>query len=189
MDPSTLAADREAWRAWLKRHHASAREVWLVYYKKHTGKPSVTYRESLEEALCFGWVDGIRKRIDEERYAQRFTPRRKGSRWSPLNIRLAKKLIKEGRMTKPGHAAFEARVEYDSETLESIRAEELKLAPEFEQAIRANRKAWQHFQGLAPSHRKRFVAWLMTAKLPETRAKRLRETVEVLEKGETLGLK
>lgn len=84
-------ASREEWRSWLKENHAKAGEVWLVYYKKHRGKPSINYPESVEEALCFGWIDGLKRSIDEQKYAHRFTPRKPGSKWSPLNVRLAKK--------------------------------------------------------------------------------------------------
>ena len=97
------APDRQAWRDWLARHGSSETEIWLVYYKKHTGIPSVTYTEALEEALCFGWIDGIRQKIDEERFAQRFTPRRPGSAWSELNRHLVAKLVEQG----PGFELYE----------------------------------------------------------------------------------
>lgn len=95
-------SDRKAWRAWLTENHASEKEVWLAYYKKHTGKATVTYMDSVKEALCFGWIDGLKKRIDEQKYAHRFTPRRVNSKWSALNIRLAKELIESGEMTEAG---------------------------------------------------------------------------------------
>ncbi|MDX2416431.1 MAG: hypothetical protein QNK19_03115 [Xanthomonadales bacterium] len=95
-------SDRKAWRAWLIENHASEKEVWLAYYKKHTGKATVTYMDSVKEALCFGWIDGLKKRIDEQKYAHRFTPRRVNSKWSALNIRLAKELIESGEMTEAG---------------------------------------------------------------------------------------
>ena len=93
MNPKAHAANREEWRCWLKANHAEVEEAWLVYYKKHTGKPTVSYPDSVEEALCFGWIDGLKKRIDDETYAHRFTPRRPGSKWSPLNIKLAKTFV------------------------------------------------------------------------------------------------
>lgn len=97
---------RKEWREWLTKNHDKTTEIWLVYYKKHTGKPTIKYEEAVEEALCFGWIDGIEKRIDEERYAQRFTPRRKNSNWSESNIARYKKLVKQGLMTKAGKKAF-----------------------------------------------------------------------------------
>jgi len=101
---TTSATNRSEWRAWLKQHHASEKEVWLVYHKKGCGKPSVTYSESLEEALCFGWIDSIIQKIDTEKYARKFNPRRPGSKWSELNKHLVAKLVKEGRMTRAGLA-------------------------------------------------------------------------------------
>ena len=103
------AASRIEWRAWLEKNHATETEVWLVYYKKHTGKQSVSYLESVMEALCFGWIDGIKKRVDDERYIHRFTPRKPNSKWSPSNIAQAKELIESGAMTEAGLAAFRKR--------------------------------------------------------------------------------
>ena len=180
---------RGQWRAWLKENHASESEVWLVYYKKHTGKPTLTYLDSVKEALCFGWIDGIKKRIDDERYMHRFTPRRANSRWSPTNIELARKLIASGEMTDAGLAAFNNRRVYDDGVEQAKRAQPVELAPEFEKALKANDAAWQNFSELAPSYRKNYVGWLQSAKRPETREKRLRELVSVLEKGKKLGMK
>ena len=127
MKNRVACADRDRWRRWLQENHDARTEVCLVFFKKGTGKPSVSYREAVEEALCFGWIDGIRKSIDEERYAQRFTPRKSGSRWSPLNIELAEKMITEGKMTPAGQAAFEKRIPYDEEFLRARKAEEIDL--------------------------------------------------------------
>ncbi len=112
-------SDRKAWRAWLAENHASEKEVWLAYYKKHTGKASVSYMDSVKEALCFGWIDGLKRRIDEARYTHRFTPRRADSKWSLQNIRLAKELIASGEMTAAGLAAFDQRVAYDRQAAET----------------------------------------------------------------------
>lgn len=180
----TRAADRSAWRRWLKKNHATASEVWLVYYKKHTGKPSVTYLDSVREALCFGWIDGIVRRIDDETYTHRFTPRRPGSRWSSTNVRLAKELIASGDMTDAGLAAYRRRVEPGKPPID-----ESSLAPEIETALRADAAAWRNFQDLAPSHRRQYVGWLMSAKRPETRAKRLAEALRLLAENKTLGMK
>ena len=108
--PLLTFAARRAWRAWLERHHASARVAWLVYFKQHTGgRPSIPYEDSVEEALCFGWIDGTIRRLDEERYARRFTPRLPGSRWSVSNRRRAFKMIQEGMMTPAGMAKFDVK--------------------------------------------------------------------------------
>ena len=99
-------ATRQAWRQWLLQHHSTVSEIWLVYFKKHTGKPSVAYNDAVEEAICFGWIDGLIRRLDDERYMQRYTPRTRNSRWSALNIRRAKAMIRQRLMTEAGMAAF-----------------------------------------------------------------------------------
>jgi uncharacterized protein YdeI (YjbR/CyaY-like superfamily) len=180
---------RKAWRAWLQKYHSSAVEVWLVYFKKQTGKQTVTYKDSVEEALCFGWIDGIKRAIDDERYAHRFTPRKTGSRWSPLNISLAEKMIQEGKMEPAGLTAFEQRVAYGEAVLKRIRSKNIPLSAECEKRIRSNKLAWKNFVGLAPGYRKQYVGWLMNAKKPKTREKRLRDAVRMLEKNEKLGMK
>jgi len=183
------ASSRSKWRAWLEKNHASEKEVWLVYYKKNTGKPSVSYRESVEEALCFGWIDGIKKRVDDERYMHRFTPRRAGSKWSPLNIKLAKELIESGEMTDGGLSAFKQRKTYDEKFLQAKAAQQNSLTPENEQTLKANPKAWENFQKLAPGYRKQYVGWLQSAKKPETRERRLQELIKLLEQNKKLGMK
>ena len=189
MEPKVFASDRKTWRAWLAKNHANESEAWLVYYKKHTGKPSVGYLDSVREALCFGWIDGLKRRIDDETYAHRFTPRKPRSKWSPQNIRLATELIEAGLMTAAGLSAFEQRVNYDEEVLERIRAEEIDLAKETETALRANPQAWENFERLTPGYRKQYVAWLETAKRPQTRKKRLEEAIRLLEANRKLGMK
>lgn len=183
------ASSREEWRSWLKKNHAKAAEVWLVYYKKHTGKRSINYTDSVEEALCFGWIDGMKKRIDEEQYAHRFTPRRTKSKWSPLNIKLAKKLIEEGKMTPAGLVSFDQRIEYDEDILKTRNAKEIHLTPEMEEALKANKKAWEYFNDLAPGHRKQYIGWLISAKRPETRERRLDEAIKLLAGNKKLPMK
>lgn len=189
MEPRVFASDRKTWRAWLAKNHASESEVWLVYYKKHTGKPSVGYLDSVREALCFGWIDGLKKRIDDETYAHRFTPRKPRSKWSPQNIRLATELIELGLMTQAGLSAFEQREEYDGEVLDMIRSDEIALSKETEAALKSHRDAWQNFERLTPGYRKQYVAWLETAKRPETRKKRLEEAIRLLAENRKLGMK
>ncbi|NOZ73842.1 MAG: bacteriocin-protection protein [FCB group bacterium] len=181
--------NRDQWRAWLRKNHATETEIWLVYYKKHTGKQSIGYPDSVEEALCFGWIDGIKKRIDDEKYTHKFTPRKKTSRWSPLNIKRAEKMIAEKKMTSAGRAVFEQRKEYDQEFLKSRAARNINLPPGMEHALRANRKAWENFKNLAPSHRKQYILWLINAKKDVTRQKRLKEAIILLERDKKLGMK
>lgn len=127
MKQELCVSSREEWRSWLKKDQARTEEVWLVYYKKHTGTLSISYMDSVEEALCFGWIDGIKKRIDEEKYTHRFTPRKSKSKWSEINVRLAKKMIDEGKMTPLGFTVFEQRLDYGDDILEARRAKELPL--------------------------------------------------------------
>lgn len=182
-------SDRKAWRAWLTENHASEKEVWLAYYKKHTGKATVTYMDSVKEALCFGWIDGLKKRIDDQRYAHRFSPRRVDSKWSPLNIRLAEELIASGEMTEAGLAAFNQRVAYDENLQKLISAKEIPLSAQMEQGLKANPIAWDNFNKLAAGYRKQYVAWVQSGKKPETRKKRLEEAVSLLEANQKLGMK
>lgn len=162
----------EVFRRWLEAHHDTAREVWVGYHRLATGKPSMTWSESVDEALCFGWIDGIRKRIDDERYMIRFTPR-KGSHWSPINVAKARALIASGRMTEAGRRAFEARTVPShadpSGPLEGVAG----LDAELEQVLRADRKAAEFFDAQAPSVRRLAVAYIMAAKRAETRRRRL----------------
>jgi uncharacterized protein YdeI (YjbR/CyaY-like superfamily) len=182
-------ANRKSWRAWLSRNYARVNEVWLVFYKKHTGKASVAYGDSVEEALCFGWIDGLKRRIDDESYAYRFTPRRPGSRWSPLNISLAERLIRQKMMTRAGLRAFENRRGYDEASIRAREYTGTTLTPELESGLRANKLAWKNFTALAPGYRRQYVLWLRDAKREETRRRRLREAIRLLKQNRKLGMK
>ena len=182
-------SNRKEWRDWLKENHAIEKEIWLVYYKKHTGKASVGYSDSVEEALCYGWIDGLKRRIDEEKYAHRFTPRRAKSKWTALNVKRARSMINEGKMTQAGIESFNQRLDYDDEFLEEKARKELSLPRETEKALKANENAWDNFSKLAPGYKKQYVAWLVTAKRPETRARRLEEAIQLLMQDKKLGMK
>ncbi|NND34013.1 MAG: bacteriocin-protection protein [Saprospiraceae bacterium] len=181
--------DRMDWRNWLEKNHRAVQEVWLVYYKKATGKPTISYRDSLEEAICFGWIDGIKKKIDDDRYTHRFSPRKPISKWSPLNIKLARKMIHERKMTDSGLAAFKTRKEYDKGFLEHRSSTEIELNKEIEQALKKNQKAWKNFAKLTPGYKKQYTVWLNSAKRETTRKKRLQEAIELLEKDKKLDMK
>lgn len=183
------AASRKEWRDWLRENHNKVDEAWLIYFKKATGKASISYPDSVEEAICFGWIDGLKKRIDEERYTHRFSPRRPGSRWSEINIHLAEKMIREEKMTAAGLECFHNRREYKKQVVALINTKEIRLPPEIEEALKSNEKAWKNYQQLAPSHRKQYAAWLSLAKKPETRQKRITEAIRLLEQDEKLGMK
>jgi len=179
--------NRAEWRQWLDANHAEVTELWIIYYKKHTGKKSIIYREALEEALCFGWIDGMIRRIDEERYMQRFTPRRKNSNWSELNKRLAIQLEKEGRMHASGIKFRDKWVAAKPE--EAMRNISVTSYTEWEEVLDRFPLAASEFAKLAPLHQRRYLLWITEARRPETRQKRMAEAVALLEKGEKLGMK
>lgn len=181
--------NRSEWRSWLEKHHTEREEVWLGFYKKQTGKQGMSYRESVEEALCFGWIDGMKRSIDEERYAYRFTPRRSVSKWSPLNIRLAEKLIAEGKFAAAGKAAFERRRVYDPKFLKTKDSKEISLPADMEHALKSNPEAWKNYQALAPGYRKQYAGWLANAVRPATRKKRLDEAIRLLKQNKKPGMK
>lgn len=181
---------REEWRAWLSENHASENEVWLVYYKKGTGKPSMKYGESVEEAICFGWVDSIIKKIDEERYVRKFTPRREDSAWSESNKKRAEKMIKQDLMTEHGLRLVDT-AKVSGKWDEKTKRPELtsKMSPEFRRALDENPKAKQAYGSMPRSHQKEYLGWIETTKRPETRQRRIAESIRLLEKNEKLGLK
>jgi uncharacterized protein YdeI (YjbR/CyaY-like superfamily) len=179
---------RDEWRAWLAEHYKSETEVWLIYYKKHTGQPRISYDHAVEEALCFGWVDSLVKKIDDEKFAQKFTPRRDFTKWSALNKRRVRKLIREGRMTEAGLAKIDL-LTLDKAPQANPSKGELVIPKFVKQALTANGRAWEHFQNLAPSYRRLYIAWIMDGKKQETRERRLREAVTRLEQNKKLGLK
>jgi uncharacterized protein YdeI (YjbR/CyaY-like superfamily) len=187
MNQTLTAPDRAAWHDWLAEHGASENEVWLVYQKAGTGKATISYQDSLEEALCFGWVDSLIQKIDEEKYARKFTPRKAGSKWSELNKHLVAKLIQEGRM----NAAGLAKVDFPLEEAPATRPKRPALpTPDWLKAgLMDSPKAWENFQKLAPSHQRNYIGWISDAKKEETRQRRIREAILRLEKNETLGLK
>jgi uncharacterized protein YdeI (YjbR/CyaY-like superfamily) len=171
---------REEWRAWLTKHYQSETEVWLIYCKKHSGRPRISYDHAVEEALCFGWVDSIVKRIDDEKFAQKFTPRRDGAKWSEINLRRVRKLIREGRMTEAGRAKIDLAVLGEEPPAKQSKSD-LDIPRFIKQALMANAKAWENFRSLAPSRRRPYIRLIMDAKQEETRKQRLREAVSRLE--------
>lgn len=175
--------DRSEWRQWLEKHYRSDESVWLVYYKKHTGKPSTPYVDAVEEALCFGWIDGQIKSIDKERYMQRFTPRKSSSNWSVINIDRAKRMIKEGKMSAWGCKIYEAGMKTNKIIPSS---KDFSLPMELKKALVTNGKAWTNFQSFAPSAQLAFAYWVDTAKTDETRQERIEKSVRLCEEGKKL---
>lgn len=158
-------------RAWLEEHHETEAELWIGRYKQHTGKASVTWPQIVDQVLCFGWIDGVGKRIDDEVYAQRITPRRRGSIWSKVNVDKVAELEAAGLMTPAGRVAFEERDEARVYSYEQMQL--ATLAPEQEAELQRDTKAWVFWQDQPPSYRKAAVHWVVSAKKEETRARRL----------------
>jgi uncharacterized protein YdeI (YjbR/CyaY-like superfamily) len=185
--------DRRSWRTWLETNHASSKGIWLKYYKKGaTGKPSVRYPEALEEALCFGWIDSIVRRIDDEAYAQKFTPRAAKSFWSETNLRLVKDLRRRGMMTPAGERAAAAgrrrgpvRVKPGPATAKDEPGIPVFLLA----ALKRKPPALDHFRNLAPGYRRLYLKWILDGKREETRLKRAAEAAERLRLNLKLGLK
>jgi len=177
------------WRDWLARNHDRKDHIWLVFYRKETGQPTLVYDQAVEEALCFGWIDGIKKKLDDQRYTYRFTPRRPGSNWSDVNKKRVVRLIADGRMTPAGLA----RVDFDPAAVDPdappVRRPVPDLPDDLEQALRTDARAWAAYQRLAPSHKRQYLGWVLSAKKPETRQRRMAEVIEVLSQGRELGLK
>ena len=183
--------NRADWRAWLARHHAREREVWLIYYKKDSGRARIPYDDAVEEALCYGWIDSTVKKIDDERFAQRFTPRKDNGNWSESNKVRLRRLIKEGRMTPVGLQKIGDGVLAEKKEVEQkpTKKTEPALPRYLSAALRADAQAWRNFKALAPSYRHDYIHWITSAKREETRTRRLAEAVARLARNEKLGMK
>jgi uncharacterized protein YdeI (YjbR/CyaY-like superfamily) len=176
-----------AFRRWLSRNHATTHELWVGFYKKSSGKASITWPESVDQALCFGWIDGIRKSLDPDSYVIRFTPRKPGSYWSAVNTKRAQQLIELGLMEEPGQAAFSRR---DAKKTAQYSFE--RESAEFDEGLvaqfRTNRRAWTFFQSQPPGYRKTATWWVVSAKRDATRQKRLATLIAESEAGQRIGL-
>lgn len=168
-------------RNWLAENHNKKRVQWVGYYKVRTGKPSMRWEESVRVALCFGWIDGLTKSIDEERYKVRFAPRKPGIEWSPQNIRMVEELISEGKMEPPGLTVYEKHKEDQTERA-STNQDGVKLSREYLEQIQENELAWSFFKELPPSYLTSSIQWVMSAKRAETRLRRLKILIESSEK-------
>lgn len=182
--------DRAAWRAWLSKNHDRVPQgIWLVYYKQHTGKPTLEYEESVEEALCFGWVDSLVRRLDDEKFARKFTPRKPESSWSPSNRKRVDSLVERGLMTEHGMRLVEiARQSGRWEADDRPRLSD-EPAPEFLRALTENHAARVFFEKLTDKQRRDYVWWINQARQDATRLRRIRESVTLLEQGRKLGMK
>jgi uncharacterized protein YdeI (YjbR/CyaY-like superfamily) len=182
-----LVQTLDQWRDWLSEHHASESEVWLIFHKRHTGIASIDYKDALDEALCFGWVDSLVKRLSEERYARKFTPRRADSRWSDLNRKRYAELKRGGRLKPPGIARPPTDRGYGPRPLRLPMPS--RLPAYIQAALMSHPAALRHFKTLAPSHHRRYLAWIESAKREETKLRRLNEAIRLLADGRELGLK
>ena len=174
----------EQWREWLAKHHDSESEVWLVFHKRQTGRPSIAYDEAVDEALCFGWIDSLIKRLDDDRYARKFTPRKPDSRWSTANHKLHAQLRASGRLTRAGLKRAPTDRSYNAP-----RPAPSKVPQYIQQALRSRPAAWSYFQGLAPSYRRMYIGWIDSAMRQETKTRRLQEAIRLLAAGKKLGMK
>ncbi len=185
---SLYVTERDDWRAWLEENHSTKREIWLIYYKKHSGKPRIPYDDAVEEAICFGWIDSIIQRIDDEKFAQKFTPRKNTRNWSDANKERVKKMIGQGKMTQTGLAKIDKSVNLD-EASERNSKPEYEIPTEFQEAIAYNDRAREFFSGLAPSYIRQYIGWISSGKREDTRRRRVKEAIELLEQNKKLGMK
>jgi uncharacterized protein YdeI (YjbR/CyaY-like superfamily) len=175
------AKNRTEWRKWLYKNGGAESEVWLIFYKKHTGEPCIDYEEAVEEALCAGWIDSIIQKLDENRYVRKFTPRKPNSKWSATNLKRVKKLVAEGRMK-----------ENPKSNIQNPKRENPKekaISEDVIQAVKANKAAKNYFETLPPGYMKTCMRWIDDAKRPETRVRRIAEFVELCSRSERIGMK
>jgi uncharacterized protein YdeI (YjbR/CyaY-like superfamily) len=169
--------NRSEWRTWLEAHHATASEAWVIHHKKHTGKPGIAYEAAVEEALCFGWIDGLLKSIDAEKFALRYSPRKPGSVWSESNKRRVQKLMAQGRMTEAGRAKVKAAKASGEWRATTLREDTTKIPDDLQQALQIHAVARDNFNRLAPSHKRQYLYWIVSAKTEQTRRRRIQETL------------
>ena len=184
LTPSLYLPTRSDWRAWLEVHHASETRLWLIFYKKDSGQPSIPLDDAIEEALCFGWIDSLIQHIDEQRYARLFTPRKNSAKWSADNRRRVQKLIAEGRMTPAGLALIPA--DWDAEPVPRGHPEQEELPAFIHEALDGEEGLRAKFEALAPSLRRNYLGYILDAKREETRQKRLAYILKAVALGQTV---
>lgn len=182
----TFFASPEAFRKWMTRHHASLDELWVGFYKKGSGRPSITWPESVDVALCFGWIDGLRKSLDGESYVIRFTPRRSGSVWSAVNTRRAEELIRAGLMQPAGLRAFEGRDPEKTRRYSFEQGTNTRFSKADEAKFRASKEAWRFFESQPPGYRRTATWWVVSAKRDATRENRLQTLIRDSAAGERI---
>ncbi len=175
----------EAFRKWLVKYHRQKTEQWVGYYKKGSGKPSITWSESVDQALCYGWIDGLRRSIDDVSYMIRFTPRKKGSHWSKVNLKKVEELQKQGLMEPAGIAIFEAR-DLKKTARTAYEQKQVNLEPAYLKQLKASKAAWTDFESRSASYRKQCIWWVMSAKKKETQLSRLATLINCCAQGEKI---
>lgn len=178
-----FAEDRGEWREWLRENHAGKKEIWLILYKKHTGERCVSLDEAVEEAVCFGWIDGIMKRIDDRKHTIRFSPRRKNSYWSESNLERVKRMIEQGKMMPSGMEIYEKRDPLKSPPSAPYRGKEVPAPGDIEMKFMEDTEVWEKFKALPPSHKNMYIGWISTGKKEETRLRRIKKAMEMIMKG------
>jgi uncharacterized protein YdeI (YjbR/CyaY-like superfamily) len=186
-DGTIFATDTATWRAWLEAHHATEREVWLTLLKVHVDRPSVSYEEAVQEALCFGWIDGMLRRIDDQSHMIRFTPRKPGSVWAPSNKARVERLMAEGRMTPAGIALVDEAKRRGEWERADAREDVTNVPDDLAAALDADATASAAWRRLPPSHKKQYLYWIGEAKRPETRVRRVTATVTRVREGRRPG--
>ena len=181
MNTPLKVKDRAGWRAWLEKHHAAENEVWLLLYKKRAARPGLSLDDAVEEAICFGWIDGKLRRIDDQKHILRFTPRRRGSIWSESNKARVRKMIEQGLMTRAGLTKVAEAKENGEWDRAALREDATAIPPDLRRALRSGRMTRTDFEKLAPSLRKQYLHWIASAKTDPTRQKRIAQTVRVVE--------
>lgn len=184
MEPRFFAT-KEEFRKWLEKHHEVEKELLIGFYKTGSGKPSISWPESVDQALCFGWIDGVRKSIDHESYSIRFTPRKASSIWSNINIKKVEELSKNGLMTSAGQKAFDLRKE-DKSGIYSHEKEDVSLDPVYQKQFMDHQTAWDFFESQAPSYKKVITHWIMSAKQEKTRLSRLEKAIDISKQSKRL---
>lgn len=181
--------NRKDWRNWLRKNHASEPEVWVVFFKKTAPKTNLSYNDAVEEALCFGWIDGMKRSIDDERYMHRFSPRKPGSKWSPSNLERVERMIDAGLMTDAGERAITDAKKSGAWNSPVSPPGPLPMPPAFGARLKRNKKARAFFESLAPSHRRQYVDWIASAKREDTKKRRVDEAIDLLARGKKLGMR
>jgi len=176
-------------RTWLQENHDTSAGIWLVFFKKESGKPSLSYEESVEEALCYGWIDSVIKKIDEQSYVRKFSPRKDGSNWSDLNKKRVEILINKGRMTEIGMAKIEIAKQNGEWDKPDSPRRQFEMPEEFKKALDTNQSANDFFNTLTKTEKKQFITWIASGKRAETREKRIQESIQLLDKHQKLGLR